>query len=140
MISGWPSHHEKAVLRFYEDIWNRLDFPAIPELLAPGFTFRGSLGEVRVGHGEFGDYVNGGTGALAEYVCSIEALVAQESRVAARMMFSGTHRATFRGLPATGRRVSWAGAGFFTFHDDLISDLWVLGDLHTLDQQLRATP
>jgi predicted ester cyclase len=52
------------------------------------------------------------------------------------MMFSGVHRATFRGIPATGRRISWAGAAFFTFDGDLISDLWVLGDLEALDQQL----
>jgi predicted ester cyclase len=53
------------------------------------------------------------------------------------MMFSGVHRDTFLGVPATGRRVAWAGAAFFTFDDGLISDLWVLGDLYGLHEQLR---
>jgi len=51
-------------------------------------------------------------------------------------MFSGAHQATFRGVPATGRRVSWAGAAFLSFDGYLISDLLVLGDLQALDRQL----
>jgi steroid delta-isomerase-like uncharacterized protein len=136
MTKDTVADHERAVARFYDDIWNLLDLSVIPELLAPNLTFRGSLGDVRTGHAEFADYVKSVTGALDHYRCDIEALVAQEGRAAARMMFSGVHRATFRGIPATGRRISWAGAAFFTFDGDLISDLWVLGDLEALDQQL----
>ncbi len=62
--------------------------------------------------------------------------MAQEGRAAARPMFSGAHQATFRGVPATGRRVSWAGAAFLSFDGYLISDLLVLGDLQALDRQL----
>jgi hypothetical protein len=33
----------------------------------------------------------------------------------------------------------WAGAAFFTFERGLVSDLWVLGDLRALYQQLAAS-
>lgn len=42
------------------------------------------------------------------------------------------------GFPATGKTVSWGEAALFTFVDDKISDLWVLGDLKTLESQLSA--
>jgi predicted ester cyclase len=42
-------------------------------------------------------------------------------------------------MPATGRRVSWAGAAFFTFSDDRIADLWVLGDVDALRRQLAGS-
>jgi len=32
------------VERFYSDIWDRRDFAAAEEMLAPDFRFRGSLG------------------------------------------------------------------------------------------------
>lgn len=42
------------------------------------------------------------------------------------------HRAPFLGVEPTDRRVSWAGAAFFTFDDGLVTELWVLGELHGL--------
>ena len=52
------------------------------------------------------------------------------------MTFSGIHDAEFLGYEATHVRVSWEGAALFTFIEDKISDLWVLGDTRKLEQQL----
>lgn len=130
-------HHKQQVARFYREIWNRPDPSVVPEILAPDVSFRGSLGAVKTGHAEFGDYVRDVTFALGEYRCDIENLVAEADQVVARMMFSGVHRDAFLGVPATGRRVAWAGAAFFRFDDGLVSDLWVLGDVYGLLEQLR---
>jgi predicted ester cyclase len=48
------------------------------------------------------------------------------------------HRARFLGVEATGARLTWAGAAFFTFEGALIRDLWVLGDIDALHAQLNA--
>jgi steroid delta-isomerase-like uncharacterized protein len=130
-------HHKQQVNRFYREVWNRPDLSVVPEILAPDVSFRGSLGAVMTGHAQFREYVRDVTRALGEYRCDIENLVAEADQVVSRMMFSGVHRDTFLGVPATGRRVAWAGAAFFTFDDGLISDLWVLGDLYGLHEQLR---
>ncbi len=101
--------HRRQVRRFYDEIWNRADLTAIPDLLAADVTFRGSLGPVLTGPAEFADYVREVTAALGDYRCEIVTLVAEGDRVAARMTFSGVHRGPLLGMPATGRRVSWAG-------------------------------
>jgi steroid delta-isomerase-like uncharacterized protein len=129
--------NRQQVRRFYDELWNGPDLSLIPQILAPGITFRGSLGQVRTGHAEFADYVREVTRALADYRCDIENLVAEGDQTVARMTFSGVHEAPLLGVPATGQRVTWAGAAFFTFADGLVDDLWVLGDLHNLQQQLR---
>ena len=134
-----PEHHKRQVRRFYEDIWNRVDLTAIPDVLTPDVTFRGSLGPELTGPEELADYVREVTTALGGYRCEIEAVVAEADRVAARMAFSGVHRGRLLGVPATGRRVSWAGAAFFAFADGRIADLWVLGDLDSLRRQLTKT-
>jgi len=133
------SGHKALVRRFYDEIWNVPDLSVVPEVLSPEVAFRGSLGSTRVGHAEFADYVREVTGALGDYRCDIEALVAEDERVVARMMFSGVHRAPFLGVAATGRRVAWAGAAFFTFAGGLVRELWVLGDLHGLHTQLSSS-
>ena len=126
------------VARFYSDIWNLQDRSKLAQVLREDFTFRGSLGMEKRGHGQFWDYVEYVTGALAEYECIIEDLVEQDNRVFARMFFQGLHRAEFLGVAATGRQVKWAGAALFTFRENLVADLWVLGDVDGLKQQLLA--
>lgn len=129
--------HKEAVRRFYEVVWNACDKSAIPALFHEDFTFRGSLGELRKGHAGLADYVDKVHGALADYRCDIEQLIVEGDVAFARMLFSGVHRAELLGHAATGKPVSWAGAAVFTFRGERIADLWVLGDLHALERQLR---
>lgn len=77
------------------------------------------------------------TDALADYRCTILDLVSEGERAFARMRFEGIHRAKFLGFAPTGRRVDWAGAALFTPKSDKIADLWVLGDLQGLREQLQ---
>ncbi|MDF2628422.1 MAG: hypothetical protein K0R39_2253 [Symbiobacteriaceae bacterium] len=123
---------------FYERIWNTGDLTAVPQLLAEGFTFRGSLGSVMTGREAFIAYVLGVRTALANYRCDILTCVAEGDRAFAQMRFSGTHVAPFRGWPPTGKPVQWLGAALFRFEGGQIADLWVLGDLAGLDEALRA--
>jgi predicted ester cyclase len=127
----------QAVEAFYDRIWNRLDKAAIPDLIHADFTFRGSLGPIMTGHSAFAAYVDGVTGALADYRCTILDLVTEGDRAFARMLFEGIHRGPFLGFAPTGRRVEWAGAALFTLKSDKIADLWVLGDMQGLREQLQ---
>jgi len=77
------------------------------------------------------------TTALSEYRCDVEELVAQGPSAAAKVRFSGLHSGDFLGYSPTGRRVEWMGAAFFVEADDMLRDIWVLGDLANLQTQLN---
>lgn len=128
----------RCVSSFYDDIWNRYDESAMASLLATEFTFRGSLGRTCQGHAEFAKYVNMVHQALGSYRCEMLDVVVEPPRAFARMRFSGIHQGDFLGFGPTGQRVEWSGAALFTFDNTLIADLWVLGDLMGLQQQLIA--
>ncbi len=128
---------KSVVHKFYDDVWNKHDKSVIPTLLQPYFTFRGSLGQSRTGHSEFADYVDFVHQALGAYQCDILDLVAEGDQCFARMRFSGMHRGDFLAFKPTGKKVEWTGAALFTFKDGLVSDLWVLGDVHGLLQLLE---
>jgi predicted ester cyclase len=53
------------------------------------------------------------------------------------MTFTGIHRDKFMGFNPTQKRVSWNGCALFTFDGELIRDVWVLGDLKSLEEQLK---
>ena len=127
-----------VVQSFYADIWNQRDTSKIALLLSPNFTFRGSLGQTRTGHGGFASYVDFVHDAVAGFRCDILELVVEGSKAFARMRFSGIHRGELFGFQPTGKPVEWSGAALFTFSGGQIADLWVLGDVHALLQLLAA--
>ena len=130
--------HKEQVTKFYEVLWDAHDKEAIPSVLHENFTFRGSLGQEKHGHAGFAEYVDMVHKALGEYKCIIEELVAEGDKVFAKMTFTGIHRGEFMGYSPTQKRVSWNGCALFTFDGELINDVWVLGDLKNLEEQLRC--
>ena len=129
--------HKEQVRKFYEVLWDKHDTDAIPSVLHEDFTFRGSLGQEKRGHGGFAEYVDMVHRALGDYKCIIEDLVAEENKVFAKMTFTGIHRNPFMDYAPTGKRVSWSGCALFTFEGERIMDVWVLGDLKNLENQLK---
>jgi steroid delta-isomerase-like uncharacterized protein len=127
------------VERFYEEVWNNADETVAGEILSKDFAFRGSLGPEKNGVEGFLVYAHAIHRAFRNFHCSIQELVVQDNRVAARMLFSGMHQAQIYGVPATGEIVSWAGAAFFETDGRQITKLWVLGDIDSVKTQLGLT-
>ncbi len=130
---------ELLVTRFYEELWNRQAYDRAPELLSSDLAFRGSLGSKAAGIAGFLSYARDVHAALDGYRCTIRQLVPASASCAARVDFSGVHTGTFLGYPPTGKRLTWGGAAFFTIENELISEIWVLGDLHGLHAQLSES-
>jgi predicted ester cyclase len=126
-----------VVESFYGDIWNRYDKSKIPALLCENFTFRGSLGQAKVGHNGFASYVDFVHKTLGDYCCEILDLVIEGDKAFARMRFSGIHHGHFLGYQPTGKPVEWLGSALFSFNGKKVADIWVLGDIHGLLQLLE---
>jgi len=129
--------HKGQVRKFYGVLWDAHDKASIPSILHEDFTFRGSLGQEKRGHAGFAEYVDMVHSSLGGYKCHIEELVAEGDKVFAKMTFTGIHQDDFMGYPPTRKRLSWTGCALFTFDGKLIKDLWVLGDLKSLEGQLE---
>lgn len=126
------------VKAFYDRIWNAGDTAAAEELLTVDFCFRGSLGPKMRGRNPFCDYVRAVRAALQGYRCDILDCVTEGPKAFAKMRFSGIHVGPFRGFPSTGKPVEWLGAALFRTEESRIAELWVLGDLFSLDSILKS--
>lgn len=126
------SPQKEVVRAFYKDMWDRAAVDLIPEIFHEGFTFRGSLGPVLIGHNMFADYVRWVTSSLDHYTSDILGMIEEGNQVSARLRFHGIHRRTLFGRAPTGRHVWWYGMPVFTFEGGKVRDLWVLGDIHGL--------
>lgn len=131
------TNEEIQVRKFYELIWSQHNHKVIPEVLHGNIRFRGSLGLTQYGHSEFKAYLDMVHEALGKYQCIIDDLVCEPNKVFTWMTFTGIHKGEFMGFPPTDKRVTWSGAALFTFAEGKVADLWVLGDLISLERQLK---
>lgn len=135
---------EELVRRFYAEVWNRWDDTAVNEVLHERFVFRGSLGDQVRGRDGFRRYRDKVRAAFPDFHNQIVDLVTSGDRAAARLRYSGHHQGGVLGVAATGARVVYEGAAFFTVRDGQLAEVWVLGDVDGLRRQLvgrsGATP
>ena len=128
--------NKSLVQRCYEEMWNRWNFALANELLADDISFRGSLGAEMRGREQFCDYILRVQNAFPDFQNRINQMVAEDDCVVARLTYTGTHRGEIFGIPATGKRISYAGAAFYRIANDRIAEGWVLGDVAGLLRQL----
>ena len=133
------NRNRELIRRFYEELWNRFDKSVIAELLTEDVRFRGSLGQEKHGHDGFAAYMDVIQRGFPDFTNHVEEVISEGDGAFARLTYRGTQRGAVLGLPATGRRVEYAGAAVFRFRGERIAEVWVLGDVHGLLEQLRAT-
>ena len=75
--------------------------------------------------------------AFGDVRYEIQDLIAEGDRVVLRVESSGTHRAEFVGIPATGRRVTNTGIVIYRIEDGKIAESWAEMDFMRLLRQLR---
>lgn len=71
---------------------------------------------------------------------AIEDLLADGDKVVARMVFTGTHRGDFFGLPATGRTVTISSIHIFRIDNGRIVEHWANSDDLEMLRQLGVVP
>jgi predicted ester cyclase len=124
--------------RFYHELWNRFDKTVFRDILAVDLRFRGSLGQTKRGHREFGEYVDFIQLAFPDFSNDIAEIISEGDKAFARLTYRGTHRGEVFGIAPSGRRIQYEGAAVFTFRGNLIAEVWVLGDIYGLISQLEA--
>jgi predicted ester cyclase len=78
--------------------------------------------------------------AFPDLRLTVEDLMAEGDRVAARVTFRGTHKGPFQGIPPTNRQVTFTSIEMNRMVDGKVAEHWVEIDLLGLLQQLGAVP
>jgi predicted ester cyclase len=78
------------------------------------------------------------TAAFPDLQVRIDDLIAEDDKVAARLLFSGTHQGPFRDFAATGRPVSFGAIRIYQLAGGKVTGSWAYQDSLGLVQQLRS--
>ncbi|HET9554431.1 MAG TPA: DUF2239 family protein [Anaeromyxobacteraceae bacterium] len=131
---------EALVAELYEAVWSRGDYQAIERLVAPRYAIHADPGDPWEGktldRAGYAARVRYSREAFPDLAFTVHELVAARDRVAVRWSAEGTHRGDLRDLPATGRRLGFAGQTFYALADGRVAGHWQVVDRLGFVQQL----
>lgn len=130
----------KAIARrFIEEIFVRGDPAAVDELVAPEFTPH-DWGKAQAGPDAMKGAIKRTSAGLSDVEMRIEDVIAEDDRVAVRLIASATQTGEFMGMPASGNRYTIPEIHIFRIRDGQVTDHWHQFDLVGMQRQLKAAP
>lgn len=133
------NENKALVSRFFEVGPSRGDLRAARELLADDFALHVPL-PCSPGVQGIIEVISACRAAFEHLDVTVEDMVAEGDRVAARFVARGIHRGDFMGQPATGRSITMTGIEIFRIEKGRIAELWGEANLLGLMGQLGILP
>lgn len=131
----------KAVIgRFIDEVLNQGRFEVADEIVAEDFVELDPLPRQRQGREGLVEVLRGMLAAFPDIHWVVEEMVAEREKVVTRFTWTGTHRGTFLGIPATGKGVAVKGVVIDRVVGGKMTDSRILMDTMGMMQQLGVVP
>lgn len=101
----------------------------VAEFFSPRYRAHVTDGDVTGGHAAVKKIVTMYRGAFANMKAEVEILVTAGDRIAWQRTVRGKHVGSFKGFPATGRRIVWRDMVVSRISKGLIAEDWFITDL-----------
>jgi predicted ester cyclase len=130
----------KAIyLGFVEQVLNGGNFSVAADFLAPDVKTHNGFPDQEPGLLGFVSALKAFHGAFPDIRAKVTHAVAEGDMVVGRFEVTGTHRGTFLGMPATGRKVHYEEIAIVRLADGKIAEHWSVADALAIMQQLQAS-
>jgi steroid delta-isomerase-like uncharacterized protein len=134
------SENVSVIARFLEEVINQGRLEQADELVAVDFVELDPLPGQRQGREGLKEVIGMLRAAFPDIHWVVEETVASGDKVVTRFTWTGTHRGTFLGVPASGRSVSVKGVVIDRLAAGKMADSRILMDNFTMMQQLGVIP
>jgi steroid delta-isomerase-like uncharacterized protein len=130
--------NKETFRRYVEEVWKDENLGIADEVFAEKYLSHQSDGTVlERGPDDVKKFVMEYRSAFSDIEDTVDDMIGEGDRVVNRWTLHVTHTGEFRGIPATGKRITITGIGIFRFSDDgKVVESWdsldQLGMLHQL--------
>lgn len=136
-----PEQDNIAVIgRFIEEVLNRGNFEAANEIVEENFVELDPLPGQRQGREGLKETIGMMRAGFPDMHWVVDESIASGEKVVTRFTWTGTHRGTFLGIPATGRPVTVKGVVIDRLSKGKMADSRILMDTLGMMQQLGVVP
>lgn len=135
-----PDANKALVRRFFEEVWSTGDLSLRDEFLAADYRGHLAGAEQPIDRNGWTGWFQGFRAAFPDARFTVEDMIAEGDRVAARLTMRGTHLGPMNGVPATGRAVVVTGMSIERVENGRIAEGWNQNDALGLLGQLGLLP
>ena len=134
------AENKKVIAAFVEEVINQGRLDRADDLVAVDFVELDPLPGQQQGREGLKDVIGGMRAAFPDIHWVLDEVVAEGDKVVSRFTWTGTHRATFLGIPSTDKKVTVKGVVIDRLADGKMADSRILMDSLGLMQQLGVLP
>jgi predicted ester cyclase len=131
-----PTDNRALTRQWFEFVWNQKRGSAIDEMMMPDCLVHG-LGDDRVGPASFHEFHDMFVGAFPDIAVTVDDVIGEADKTAARFTVRGTHGGDNLGFQATGRPIEATGLCYIQWKDGRIVEAWNEFDSAGRIQSLR---
>lgn len=135
-----PNANKALVRGFFEDVWSTGDIARRDAFLASDYRGHLSGSPQTIDRNGWTTWFQGFRSAFPDARFTVEDMIAEGDRVAARLTMRGTHSGPLNGIPATGRSVVVSGMSIERVADGRIVEGWNENDALGMLTQLGVLP
>jgi steroid delta-isomerase-like uncharacterized protein len=117
---------EKALVRRAFEAYNAHDVEALERMTSTSFIYHARQGDINIQGWK--DMTTKMFAAFPDLRMTIDDILSEGSKVAARYTFKGTHKGEHRGIAPTGKQVSWRSTVFYRVAGGKTAEVWVIGE------------
>ena len=135
------AEENKAIVRRYiDEAVNKGNLGVIDEVMDPNYVNpTTAIGRTPGGAERYKGGVSQTRAAFPDVQVRLESMIAEGDLVAYQSVWSGTQLGTFRGIPATGKRVEWQATCYRRVKDGKVVEGWGTYDWLGVLEQLGAS-
>jgi steroid delta-isomerase-like uncharacterized protein len=131
----------KATMQRFLEFINTASEELAAELIAPGAVFHvPGRAEPMIGPSGYLAIIGMMRSGFPDIQWTIEELIAEDDRVAARFIMRGTHQGAFFGVPPTGKKIEVQAMNFYRLSGGQFVEERGQPDIFGLMQQIGAMP
>jgi steroid delta-isomerase-like uncharacterized protein len=130
----------KALLRRFIELWSTGNVALADEFVRADLSDHALLPGLPSGLAGFKLMVRSFRAAFPDLRVTIDDLMAQDDKAAARMTFRGTQRGEFQDIPPSGKSITMGAIGMLRFKDGKVMEQWAAFDRLSLLTQLGVAP
>jgi steroid delta-isomerase-like uncharacterized protein len=136
-----PTDNKSLVRRLYEEVWNMRNLEVARELISPSHGVQVmDAADSGIGPEAYARIVTEFVRGFPDLKFTVLDIIAENDKVVALWNISGTHQGEFRGIAATGKKMSVDGITISQLANGKIMDSYVSWDMWGMILQLGVVP